>query len=107
MASSGPTRRGCTLEQQVGRVDRKGGLWEDLAKRWLAGARETPLPQIEVRRIVFDGTYDAYQWDRVGRRQHLFDAALFGDLLPVDAWLRASAAQQQRLAEAAPDFSPP
>lgn len=94
------------LEQQIGRVDRKGSRWEKLAEQWLAGGAQGDVPRIEVQQIVFDGTYDASQWDRVGRRQGLFDAALFGELLPLDAWLRATDEQRQALTEAAPDFSP-
>ena len=94
------------LEQQIGRVDRKGGLWEEMATAWLRAGGQGSPPQIEVRQIVFDGTYDALQWERVGRRQHLFDATLFGSLLPQEAWLRASDEQRMRLAAAAPDFSP-
>ena len=95
------------LEQQIGRVDRKCSLWERRATSWLATGAGSPPPLIEVRQIVFDGTYDAKQWERVGRRQHLFDAALFGSLLPLEAWLRATNAQRRRLEAAAPDFSPP
>jgi len=96
------------LEQQIGRVDRKGSLWESLATKWLEPPMRAPAPpMVEVRQIVFDGTYDAKQWERVGRRQHLFDAALFGSLLPLDAWLRATEDHRRRLEKAAPDFSPP
>lgn len=95
------------LEQQIGRVDRKGGLWERLARRWLDGGAAGEPPRIHVRQLIFEGTYDAKQWSRVGRRQHLFDAALFGNLLPLDAMLRATDEQRIALETAAPDFSPP
>lgn len=97
------------IEQQIGRVDRKGSLWEVRAEEWLRqdeATRAAP-PKVEVRQIVFDGTYDAKQWERVGKRQHLFDAALFGSLLPMEAWLRASEDHRRRLEKAAPNFSPP
>jgi hypothetical protein len=94
------------LEQQIGRVDRKGSLWEQRAKEWLdAGAQGEP-PFIEVRQLIFEGTYDALQWDRVGRRQHVFDASLFGSLLPADAWERVPDGRKKELLEAAPSFSP-
>jgi hypothetical protein len=94
------------LEQQIGRVDRKGSLWEELAKRWLkSGARGRP-PFIEVRQLVFEGTYDAFQWERVMRRQHVFDATLFGSLLPADAWDRVPHVRLADLIAAAPSFRP-
>lgn len=95
------------LEQQIGRVDRKGSRWEELAKAWLAGGGKGPPPFIEVRQLVFEGTYDAFQWDRVMRRQHVFDASLFGSLLPVDAWNRVPTDRVVKLQDAAPSFRPP
>jgi hypothetical protein len=52
------------LEQQIGRVDRKGSHWEDLARRWLDGGADGTPSFIEIRQLVFEGTYDAYKWDR-------------------------------------------
>jgi hypothetical protein len=56
---------------------------------------------------VFEGTYDAFQWDRVMRRQHVFDASLFGALLPAEAWNRVPADRIADLQAAAPSFRPP
>ena len=95
------------LEQQIGRVDRKGSLWEQCAQEWLKGNRTGPPPFVEVRQLVFEGTYDAFQWDRVMRRQLVFDASLFGSLLPADAWHRVPSDRVQDLLEAAPSFRPP
>lgn len=94
------------LEQQIGRVDRKGSLWEKRAQEWLDGGRQSDTPYVEVRQLVFEGTYDAFQWDRVMRRQHVFDASLFGALLPAEAWDRVPSDQKQKLIDAAPCFSP-
>lgn len=94
------------LEQQIGRVDRKGSLWEKMARRWLDdGARGEP-PFIEVRQLVFEGTYDELQWDRVGSRQHLFDASLFGSLLPPEALERVPPNRRDELLASAPSFRP-
>jgi hypothetical protein len=94
------------LEQQIGRVDRKGSCWEQQARRWLEnGASGTPA-FIEVRQLVFEGTYDAYKWDRVGRRQREFDASLFGALLPQEAWDRVPSDRVETLVAAAPAFAP-
>jgi hypothetical protein len=94
------------LEQQIGRVDRKGSLWEQCAQKWLEGGTDSPPPFVEVRQLVFEGTYDAFQWDRVMRRQHVFDASLFGALLPAESWVRVPSDQRQKLIDAAPSFSP-
>jgi len=95
------------LEQQIGRVDRKGSLWEKKAQEWLENGVGRPPPYIEVRQLIFEGTYDAYQWDRVMRRQQVFDASLFGSLLPADVWNRVPSDRVQGLLEAAPCFRPP
>lgn len=95
------------LEQQVGRVDRKGSRWDNLAATWLSGGCVGEPPFIEVRQLVFDGTYDAFQWDRLGRRQHDFDASLFGALLPQDALARVPVELRPELTKAAPSFVPP
>ena len=94
------------LEQQIGRVDRKGSLWEQLARRWLEGGAGGAPAFIEIRQLVFEGTYDAYKWDRVGRRQREFDASLFGALLPHEAWGRVPSDRVQTLVSAAPAFAP-
>jgi len=94
------------LEQQIGRVDRKGSLWEQRAHKWLADGTPDEPPFVEVRQLIFEGTYDAFQWERVMRRQHIFDASLFGSLLPADAWERVPDGRKIELLEAAPSFSP-
>lgn len=94
------------LEQQIGRVDRKGSLWERRAQAWMdAGAQGEP-PYVEVRQLIFEGTYDAFQWDRVRHRQHSFDASLFGALLPAEAWERIPEARRDEVRAAAPSFDP-
>jgi len=95
------------LEQQIGRVDRKGSLWEQRAQEWLADGAQGEPPFVEVRQLIFEGTYDAFQWDRVMRRQHVFDASLFGALLPAEAWHRVPIERLKDLLEAAPSFRPP
>jgi hypothetical protein len=94
------------LEQQIGRVDRKGSRWEELARRWLDGGTDGTPSFIEIRQLVFEGTYDAYKWDRVGRCQCEFDASLFGALLPHEAWERVPSDRRGTLVAAAPAFAP-
>lgn len=95
------------LEQQIGRVDRKGSLWERLAQKWLDDGAQGVPPFVEVWQLIFEGTYDAFQWDRVMRRQHVFDASLFGSLLPAEAWDRVPKERVKELLAAAPSFRPP
>ncbi|AKT42530.1 helicase-related protein [Chondromyces crocatus] len=95
------------LEQQIGRVDRKGSLWEQRARKWLEDGAQGEPPFVEVRQLIFEGTYDAFQWDRVMRRQHVFDASLFGSLLPAEAWDRLPEGRLGELLAAAPSFRPP
>jgi hypothetical protein len=94
------------LEQQIGRVDRKGSLWEQRAQEWLDHGAQGEPPFIEVRQLIFEGTYDAFQWDRVMQRQHLFNASLFGSLLPMETWERVPEHLKSKLRKAAPDFKP-
>ncbi len=94
------------LEQQIGRVDRKGSLWERLANEWLKDPDPQKRPLIEVRQLVFEGTYDAFQWERLTRRKHVFDASLFGALLPAEIWGRIPVDFIGQLTAAAPNFSP-
>lgn len=95
------------LEQQIGRVDRKGSLWEQRAQKWLADGAQGEPPFVEVRQLIFEGTYDAFQWDRVMCRKHVFDASLFGSLLPAEALQRVPPARLADLLAAAPSFRPP
>ena len=96
------------LEQQIGRVDRINSRWENLANAWLASDAnpKSEPPFIEVRRLVLRGTYDAFQWDSVYAREHLFDATLYGELLPAAQLARQPEPIRQRLADAAPNFDP-
>jgi hypothetical protein len=94
------------LEQQIGRVDRKGSLWERRAQKWLEEGAQGKAPFVEVRQLIFEGTYDSFQWDRVMRRQQTFDASLFGSLLGSDAWERVPEGRKKELLEAAPSFRP-
>ena len=43
--------------------------WERLATDWLEKGAKGPAPFIEIRQMVFEGTYDAYQWERVNQRK--------------------------------------
>jgi hypothetical protein len=93
------------VEQQIGRVDRLGSLWERRSKEWLED-RGHEIPRLLIRSIVFGGTYDELQWACVKDRQRELEANLFAALLPATAREKVPANWRPRLAKAAPRFSP-
>ncbi|MFY0568956.1 helicase-related protein [Archangium lansingense] len=94
------------LEQQIGRVDRLNSRWWQLYEEWKRDRGDQSMPLIEVRQVLLEGTYDAFQWERVGQRQHTFDATLFGSLLPAEAWESVPEGLREELRAAAPNFDP-
>lgn len=97
------------VEQQIGRVDRIGSLWEEKLKE--AIARSVPvsdLPRIEVCPVIFRGTYDEWNWQVLRERWDDLRAQLHGVVIsPLIAKKYLDDAKM--LAEingAAPNFSP-
>lgn len=95
------------VEQQIGRVDRVGSLWSTLIDAHDAQA-PGPVPQIEVRPVIFEGTYDEYNWKVLRERWDDLRAQLNGIIVPMrvagsDA---DSVALVKWLEDAAPNFSP-
>lgn len=67
------------VEQQIGRVDRVGSLWSRMLEEAAQGdAPPAALPQIVVRPVVFQGTYDEYNWSVLRRRWDALRAQLHG-----------------------------
>ncbi|SOE64475.1 Helicase conserved C-terminal domain-containing protein [Burkholderia sp. YR290] len=67
------------VEQQIGRVDRIGSLWQKtLDKAIDAGAAPHELPRIAVRPVVFRGTYDEWNWTVLRERWDDLRAQLQG-----------------------------
>lgn len=97
------------VEQQVGRVDRVGSHWaRSLEAAVDAGTR--PLPRIEIRPVIFEGTYDAHHWQVLHERWDDLRAQLHGVVVPHR--LRPECSEEERagihlLDTAAPDFEPP
>ena len=97
------------LEQQIGRVDRRGSLWERLAQEWLdEGARGRRLRSSKfgnarlrghLRRLPVGPGYAAAA--RLRRQP------CFGSLLPAVAWDRVPKERLKVLFAAAPTFRPP
>lgn len=100
------------VEQQIGRVDRIGSLWEKKLERWEKTHREgggaERIPRIEIRPVIFQGTYDERQWSILKTRWNDLRAQLHGLILSPDMarenpeagdWIR-------KINRMAPDFSP-
>jgi hypothetical protein len=98
------------VEQQIGRVDRVNSRW---AKTMLQaindGKKGRDLPRIEIRPIIFKGTYDEHNWNVLQERWDDLRAQLHGEAIP--ARLRESEDDEGRaildeIAAARPNFSP-
>lgn len=98
------------VEQQIGRVDRLGSLWEQLLTQALEDGDEPErTPRIRVWPVVFEGTYDETNWRTLKARWDELRAQLHGVVLTydhtsMDDELRAWIGEINR---AAPNFSPP
>lgn len=96
-------------EQQIGRVDRVGSLWaRECAEAIDAGKRGDELPRIEIRPVIFRGTYDEHHWEVLRERWDDLRAQLHGVVVPTR---HAAASADERaivdeLAACAPNFSP-
>lgn len=96
------------VEQQVGRIDRVGSQWaQRLEVALRSGMR--PLPRIEIRPVIFEGTYDAHHWRVLHERWDDLHAQLNGIIVPHR--LRPKCTDEERseinrLDAAAPDFKP-
>ncbi len=65
------------VEQQIGRVDRKNSRWAQLMRQDIASGNLHPR-QIEIRPVVFRGTYDEHHWSVLSRRWDEQRAQLHG-----------------------------
>jgi hypothetical protein len=98
------------VEQQIGRVDRVNSRWaKELNNAIKEGKKGTDLPRIEIRPVIFKGTYDEHNWKVLQERWDDLRAQLHGEAIP--ARLRAIEDEEGRLildqiAKARPDFSP-
>lgn len=97
------------VEQQIGRVDRIGSLWEEKLNQVIAGKQaDVNLPRIEIRPVVFQRTYDEKNWQVLRDRWDDLRAQLHGIVISpriAEKYLDA----KEMIAEinaAAPNFSP-
>lgn len=71
------------VEQQIGRVDRVGSRWcQEIYQAIEDGVPSQELPRIEVRQVIFEGTYDEYNWRVLRQRWDDLRAQLYGVVIP-------------------------
>ncbi|WAP70080.1 helicase-related protein [Jiella pelagia] len=96
------------VEQQIGRVDRVGSHWARMLQEAPDGKH--PMPRIEVRPVIFDGTYDAHHWNVLLERWDDLRAQLHGTVVPYRERVGCAEGELaiiESLDRAAPDFFPP
>ncbi len=97
------------VEQQIGRVDRVGSHWARQVAA-LKDATGDQLPRIEVRPVVFKGTYGEHNWNVLRGRWDDLRAQLHGMVIPQRLALNIHDKDEIDLIEQvmamAPNFSP-
>lgn len=94
------------VEQQIGRVDRINSLWE---KKLNESAPETPpdeLPRIEIRPVIFQGTYDEHNWKVLMQRWDDLRAQLHGVVITPSTGEKLPPELVKTINDCAPNFSP-
>ena len=94
------------LEQQIGRVDRKGSRWMRDTAAWVETGSVGRPPTINIYPIVLAGTYDERQWTVLQGRWQLLRAQLHGEVLPRHVAEAPETEAVIRIRSAAPSFSP-
>ena len=98
------------VEQQIGRVDRVGSDWSRaLDEAVTQGTTGEALPRIEIRPVIFRGTYDEHNWEVLQDRWDDLRSQLHGVVVP-DRLIQQEDLEArstiQDLADHAPTFSP-
>lgn len=98
------------VEQQIGRIDRVNSRWaKELRSAISDGRLGDDLPRIEIRPIIFKGTYDEQNWNVLQERWDDLRAQLHGEAIPRRLREGADVEGLEILGEitaARPDFSP-
>jgi superfamily II DNA or RNA helicase len=94
------------VEQQIGRVDRVGSHWGKKLDEAIKSGND--LPRIEIRPVIFSGTYDEYNWTVLRERWDDLRAQLHGVVVPSRLKLDDPDSQRivDELSASAPKFSP-
>lgn len=98
------------VEQQIGRVDRIGSLWQRSLDKAIAEAVEAvDTPRIVVRPVIFTGTYDEWNWEVLRARWDDLRAQLHGVVISPRMAHEAGIPQAivDEINQAAPNFQPP
>jgi len=97
------------VEQQIGRVDRKGSRWLQDLENWYGHAEGDP-PRIRIHPVVVSGTYDDHNWQVLKERWMELRAQLHGEVLPHQGTLAAISpeleALRNRIIVSTPNFAP-
>ena len=97
------------VEQQIGRVDRLGSRWCKDLDEWIRQGANGEPPRIEIRPVMFMGTYDEHNWSVLQRRWQLLRGQLHG-IIVTGVEMRSSDDEGIRIAEdlnvQAPRLSP-
>ena len=71
------------VEQQIGRIDRVNSRWsKDFEEYAESGECEGEVPRIEIRPVIFEGTYDEFNWKVLRERWDDLRAQLHGVVVP-------------------------
>lgn len=97
------------IEQQIGRVDRKGSRWLKDLEEWYGHANGDP-PRICIHPVVVSGTYDDHNWQVLKARWMELRAQLHGEVLPHQGTHVPNSAElkafRNRIIAATPTFAP-
>jgi len=97
------------VEQQIGRVDRIGSLWESKLDEAIKNkAVSDAIPRIEVRPVIFQGTYDEKNWQVLRDRWDDLRAQLHGIVISprIAENYQDATSVIAEINTAAPNFSP-
>lgn len=95
------------VEQQIGRVDRINSLWEKkLANALAQNFPADALPKIEIRPVIFQGTYDEHNWMVLRQRWDDLRAQLHGVVITPSIAENLSPEVVRSINACAPNFSP-
>jgi hypothetical protein len=97
------------VEQQIGRVDRVGSRWERLFRETTQDVSIEDLPRIEIKALVFRGTYDEHNWEVLKTRWDALRSQLHGEVIMAEGDIEDSESEAilREISAYAPSFSPP
>lgn len=92
------------VEQQIGRVDRIGSLWEEMVSQHRGN---TEPPKIRILPVELPGSYDEHNWEVLNDRWVSYRAQMNGEVFAsAKSRSQPSSAVVAVVRNATPDFSP-